>query len=104
MNNKEWQAERKKAKKRDKNRCRHCGEKEKSIKVRLCEGHEFYRGWLNLHHTDPKKEGKIKIEGKLQIVKVKAKELILLCPSCHGKIWCQKKHGRLQLLGSEILY
>lgn len=94
MNNKQWQREREKARKRDKNKCKHCGKPEKFVKVELWKDHVFYRRWLNLHHLDPEKEGKIKV------VKVTAKELILLCPSCHGKIWCQKKQGRLQPLGS----
>jgi predicted HNH restriction endonuclease len=82
MHYSQWEKERKKARKRDKDRCQKCGLKNKLVKVEPYRGAKiFYRSWLHLHHLDPEKEGKIKA------VRVTSDELILLCPSCHRKTW-----------------
>lgn len=76
-----WEAQKRKARKRDKYRCRACGKKPKSVN-------------LHVHHIVPFREfGYVPGENDNYLEANELQNLICLCRSCHG----QAEHGNISL-------
>ena len=87
MTNPEWKLVKESVRKRAKNKCELCGRKDHITRCysRIDRYYNWTRRYLHIHHTDIRKEGIWKHPAKIGIFKVKAHELMLLCPSCHTK-------------------